>query len=86
MSRGDVVSTGDRDLEGRFHVGGLHNQILGITHRSLLPSRSSRTKEIRRVTVCFTDDDNRHASSAESSVTCSTFNILAPIYKRINGE
>ncbi|KAH9297207.1 hypothetical protein KI387_028889, partial [Taxus chinensis] len=86
MSRGDVVSTGDRALEGRFHVGGLHNHVLGITHRSLLPSRSSRPKETRRVTVCFKDDDHRHASSAESSVTCSTFNILAPIYKRINGE
>eukprot|EP01018_Ginkgo_biloba_P016797 Gb_04016 [translate_table: standard] len=34
--------------------------------------------------VCFRDGGNSH--SADTFVSCTTFNILAPIYKRLNSE
>ncbi|GLJ43270.1 hypothetical protein SUGI_0898380 [Cryptomeria japonica] len=86
ISRRKMLSTGEmaeKALGGRFYVGGLHKQVLDITHRSLLPSRA---KETGHVTVCFKDDDYHNGSPVVNSVTCTTYNILAPIYKRINSE
>jgi hypothetical protein len=71
-------------LEGRPSYGGLHKQLLGITHRRAMHN-FCRVEDRRHVTLCFKNGD-RHDRPAENSVSCTTFNILAPIYKRINGE
>jgi len=87
MLRGGMVSReggGLMALEGRPSYGGLHKQLLGITHRRAMHN-FCRVEDRRHVTLCFKNGD-RHDRPAENSVSCTTFNILAPIYKRINGE
>jgi exonuclease III len=87
MLRGGMVSReggGLMALEGRPSYGGLHKQLLGITHRRAMHN-FCRVEDRRHVTLCFKNAD-RHDRPAENSVSCTTFNILAPIYKRINGE
>jgi len=87
MLRGGMVSReggGLMALEGRPSYGGLHKQLLGITHRRAMHN-FCRVEDRRHMTLCFKNGD-RHDRPAENSVSCTTFNILAPIYKRINGE
>lgn len=87
MLRGGMVSREGRGLmvlEERLSNGGLQKQLLGITHRRVMHN-ICRVKNRRHMALCFKNGD-RHDKPAENSVSCTTFNILAPIYKRINGE
>ena len=89
MLNGGMVSRQARGfmaLERRLSYGGLHKHLLGKIHRSAMHN-ICRVEDRRHMhmALCFKDGD-RHDRHADNSVSCTTFNILAPIYKRINGE
>lgn len=48
-------------------------------------SRKSCTTGVGHA-VCFRDESSALSSAADTVVSCTTFNILAPIYKRIGSE
>jgi hypothetical protein len=85
-----VVGMGSSDRNSAFAE---KNQILDIDCSNMPRTQQKRLKrgihgiggiDEKEADVCLEDDENMN--SCDSSVSCTTFNILAPVYKRMDSE